>query len=524
MQNKGIDRDTLLTLADLLERETGISLQGLRDELVRARLARRLRVLGIESVRDYATRLEVDSAEMPHFINLMTTNHTYFFREIAHLDFLQNVFLPRFYADGPRPLNLWCAACSTGEEPYTVAMLVDRFLHDQKVTSAVTIMASDINTEALRTAKNGVYPASRLGNLPREIKSEYLRQGRFPHDGFFRVNDHIRKMVRFSPLNLVSPVKLFRRFDLVFCRNVLIYFEPQTVRQVVRFLCDMLQEDGAFITGLSEQVERHDPRLCPLGRSIYTFREDSRYAHQRWEAKSVATTAPPRARPRTVPAPERRSDSKPLSVSRPRHSPVATARSHPHTSLIAIGASTGGIDALQRVVRELRTDGPSVLIAQHIPPKYSSSLADTLAHMTRLEAIEAVDGSALRSGHIYVSPGGRHLTVRSRGGRLVCVVRDAPQRRFRPSVDLLFESLAALNQVHIVAAILTGMGNDGTSGAIALRERGHYVIAQDEETSLVYGMPGSAAAADAVDIQLPLNAIGRSLANRAERGRRSIAA
>lgn len=566
-----IDRDTLLQLAEVLKRESGISLQGLREDLVRARLNRRLTSLGITTLRDYVTRLERDRKELPLFVNLMTTNHTYFFRETPHLEFIENTFLERFFAGGPRPLSIWCAACSTGEEPYTLAMLVHRFLQQRRLTATVRISGTDINTEALRTAQNGVYPANRLSNVPREIRMAYFRQGRIPHDKFYRVNDSIRELVKFSPLNLISPVQMFRRFDLVMCRNVLIYFEPQTVRQVVRFLCDSVATDGAFITGLSEQVERYDPRLCSIGRSIYVFDEASTYRDRPLSytgTKVVGTVAPANAprlsasTRRTTPAP---ADREPAAAAARSRRPSTTARTQPSetspstvppastrptpsrrtradialspstsrtrgaeiaasraalidaTPVIAIGASTGGIEALQAVVPSFETDGPAILIAQHIPPKYSTNLADALALATSLPVREARGGEPVLPGHVYVSPGGRHLTVRRRDDQLVCVVRDTPVRRFRPSVDLLFESLARLEKIRVIAAILTGMGDDGTKGALALREHGHYVIGQDEASSLVYGMPAAAAAAGALDVQLPLRSIGSALVRRAGR-------
>ena len=500
-------QDALLRLGEILRDRTGISLKGLRQELVTARLNKRMTSLGLNSFEKYVDLIERNEKEVAHFINLMTTNHTYFFREKPHIDFLRNVFFPRYFENINRELNILCAACSTGEEAYTVGMLVADTMREMGIRRNVRISGTDINTEAIRLATNGVYPSGRLNNVPKEYRSKYFRQGRYPHEDFFKVSDEVKKMVRFYPLNLISPVQMFNKYDLVMCRNVLIYFEPQTIRQVVGFLRSLLSPEGIFISGLSEHVEDADIQLRHLGRSIHAITNNSIYAHQQWESKGggSALKKNPGASFSSM-GPSAQSAAE-LSYE-PVKGPNGEIR-----ELITIGASTGGVEALCKVLAPLPRNCAPIMIAQHIPKGHSTNLAMTLARSCRLKVVEAQGGMLLEHGHVYVAPGGSHLRVRQGGERLICDLMDESQidARFTPSVDYLFESAARLSSIRISAAILTGMGDDGTKGAKALRARGHRVVVQDEKTSLIWGMPGSAAEAKAADAVLPIHAIGGAL-------------
>ncbi len=181
---------------------------------------------------------------------------------------------------------------------------------------------------------------------------------------------------------------------------------------------------------------------------------------------------------------------------------------------VVIGASTGGPRALSSMLPELcaATDVP-ILIVQHMPPDFTRSLAESLGRKTQGTVVEAIDGMPLEKHSAYIAPGGRHLLLRGPARAPVTGLTDQPpENGCRPSVDVLFRSAAAILQNQVIAVILTGMGCDGTAGLGAIRRAGGYIIAQDEATSVVWGMPGSAVAAGLADEVLPLDRIARAVA------------
>ncbi|MDH5832635.1 protein-glutamate methylesterase/protein-glutamine glutaminase [Luteimonas kalidii] len=180
--------------------------------------------------------------------------------------------------------------------------------------------------------------------------------------------------------------------------------------------------------------------------------------------------------------------------------------------LLAIGASTGGTEAIREVLEQMPADAPATVIVQHIPAAFSGPFAERLDRHSRMTVMEASDQQPLLAGHAYVAPGGRHLRVVRSGARWVCRLGDDdPVRRHRPSVDVLFESVAAHAGRNASAALLTGMGDDGAAGLLALRRAGARTLAQDESSSVIWGMPGAAVALGAADEVVPLEQVARRL-------------
>ena len=180
--------------------------------------------------------------------------------------------------------------------------------------------------------------------------------------------------------------------------------------------------------------------------------------------------------------------------------------------LLAIGASAGGTEAIREVLAQMPADAPAIVIAQHIPAAFSGPFAARLNRHSRMTVVEASHDQPLLAGHAYVAAGGRHLRVVRSGARWHCRLGDDdPVRRHRPSVDVLFESVAAHAGRNASAALLTGMGDDGARGLLALRKAGAYTFAQDEASSVVWGMPGAAVALGATDEVLPLSQIAHRL-------------
>ncbi|MEQ8408473.1 MAG: chemotaxis response regulator protein-glutamate methylesterase [Gammaproteobacteria bacterium] len=180
--------------------------------------------------------------------------------------------------------------------------------------------------------------------------------------------------------------------------------------------------------------------------------------------------------------------------------------------LLAIGASTGGTEAVRQVLEELPLTAPGIVVTQHIPEYFSSAFAERLNQVCAITVSEAVDGEIIVPGHAYVAPGNRHLLVQKDGARWRCRLSDGdPVNRHKPSVDVLFESVAASAGQNATGVILTGMGKDGARGLLKMKEFGAHTIAQDEASSVVWGMPGSAVELGAATSILPLNKIAAEL-------------
>ena len=180
--------------------------------------------------------------------------------------------------------------------------------------------------------------------------------------------------------------------------------------------------------------------------------------------------------------------------------------------MIAIGASAGGTEALRVVLEQMPADSPAIVITQHIPAEFSGPFAERLNRHSAMVVMEAKDGDPILAGHAYVAPGGRHLEVRKDGARWRCkITDDPPVNRHRPAVDVMFQSVIKAVGKNSVAAILTGMGDDGARGLLALREIGVHTVVQDEATSVVWGMPGQAFKIGAACEVLPLDKIAPRL-------------
>lgn len=181
-------------------------------------------------------------------------------------------------------------------------------------------------------------------------------------------------------------------------------------------------------------------------------------------------------------------------------------------SLIAIGASTGGTEAIKEVLENMPADSPGIVITQHIPEKFSTSFAARMDKCSAMKVCEAADGQQILAGHAYIAPGGQHLLVERSGSQYLCRLNNGPAvNRHKPSVNVLFRSVANQLGQNAVGVILTGMGDDGADGLLEMKQSGAMTIAQDERTSIVWGMPGEAVKRNAADEILPLGDIAKRL-------------
>ncbi|AWL13122.1 Protein-glutamate O-methyltransferase [Saliniradius amylolyticus] len=262
------DRD-FGVIRDWLYRKAGIHLGDIKKTLVSGRLQKRLRQLSLTDFRAYIELLESAENGVEHqvAINLLTTNETYFFREKPHYDFLEQRILPD--TDPRKPFKVWSAASSTGEEAYTTAFILSRYFgkHGQW-----EIEGTDINTEVVEDAKRGIYPLSAAKKIPLEYLKESCVKGKGKDAGLFRIRNELRSKVNFGTLNLINPERRLGPFDVVFLRNVLIYFSLPDKQKIVQNVIKNLKPNGWLLVGHSESISGYDERLKQVKAGCYHYK------------------------------------------------------------------------------------------------------------------------------------------------------------------------------------------------------------------------------------------------------------
>jgi two-component system chemotaxis response regulator CheB len=613
---------------------SGIHLTSSKTDLVRARLIARLAELNLPAIRDYRRFLETLPAqhkEWQHLVNQITTNKTDFFREPAHFKYLTDTFLPeweRRHRTGR--LRVWSAASSSGEEPYTLAMVLNRYFGSE---DRFEILASDIDTKVLAVAQNGVYANSRLHEIPMDYVEQAIVKGQREVKGWFKIRKPIAERVRFTRINLVETNFFgLGQFDIIFCRNVFIYFQQETIQEIIRGFSQVLNKDGLLILGHSESVRLPPAIWSTQGPSIYKKRaatvstaktppvqgrvsqlerftghkkkvlivDDSLTIRQLLSTafsqsdrlEVVGALGDPRdvesaiqkLKPDVItldlkmphmdgcqllqeilpkyPIPvviisavtreegplvlealelgavdylqkptlqdlktssaslievvcqatdahvHRKRTSVPAKPLQKRSASLATGKQ----IIVAIGSSTGGIQALAEVLTQLPDSIPPILIVQHIPPAFSRPFAERLNTLCAFQVKEAQDGDLVLNDQVLIAPGGRHMELEGSSKGYQVRLSDGPAvNRHKPSVDVLFESVARLLGPQAIGVLLTGMGQDGARGLKSMKNAGAPTLAQDESSCAVYGMPREAVRLQAVDHVLPLDKIPQSL-------------
>ncbi len=257
--------DDLLTekefefISDLVYKHCGINLHQGKKELVRARIAKRLRATGHKTVADYMKFVLEDQSggEFTHMIDAISTNLTSFFRENQHFQFLTGQFLPQLLErkkkTGQHNIRAWSAACSSGEEPYTMAITLSEAV-DGKGAWDIKILATDISTHVLRIAQNGTYDMKRVEPVPPQLRHKYFTTNKMEDQTVAQVSPHLKEMIRFRHLNLMQAWPFKGPFDFIFCRNVMIYFDKPTQQSLVRRFHECLAPGGLLFTGHSESL------------------------------------------------------------------------------------------------------------------------------------------------------------------------------------------------------------------------------------------------------------------------------
>ncbi len=243
-------------LSSIVYKESGIVLNEKKYSLLVARLAKRMRLKNISCVSDYIQLISDSPDEFKEFIDATTTNHTYFFRENKHCEYMIRTL------DNTKPLKIWSAASSSGEEPYTIAVQLLASLF------SFSIYASDVSDSMLKKCRRGIYPNDRINKIPLPLLHTYFQKGKGKWQDHVKVKPEVMKYVTFDKYNLLSDMPC-DQFDIIFCRNVMIYFDTPTRQKVVTSLLEALKPGGYFFVGLSENLHGLDHGLSVVLPSGY---------------------------------------------------------------------------------------------------------------------------------------------------------------------------------------------------------------------------------------------------------------
>jgi len=260
-------------LSEFIHAEVGIKLPSSKKVMVEARLQKRLRTLGMPGYREYYEFLFSPQGldeELVHLIDVITTNTTEFFREPRHFEIMTQQTLPLWRdANGiGRPFRLWSAGCSTGEEPYTLSIVLSEFALKTQAFR-FSIMATDISTRVLSMARNGVYPEERVGKMPFELKRRYFLRSKDRTKKLVRIAPELRKLVDFRRLNFMESFALPEPLDTIFCRNVMIYFDRATQERLLQKFCTQLRLGGFLFIGHSESLTGMELPLRQFAPTVY---------------------------------------------------------------------------------------------------------------------------------------------------------------------------------------------------------------------------------------------------------------
>ena len=253
----------------------GISLGEHKRQLVQGRLVRRLRAMKLRDFSEYCELLRRDpQGELGELASAISTNVTAFFRESHHFDLLADELLPRWIAEkknGGR-LRIWSAGCATGEEPYTLAMVLAEALEKHGGNVDAKILATDLSPQALETARKGVYPVERLEGVSAERRRRWFLRGEGQYDQYACVHPRLRELVSILPLNLLHDWPMQGPFDAIFCRNVVIYFDKPTKQRLFQRYAGLLPEGGYLFLGHSESMYGLNDNFDLMGRTVYRKR------------------------------------------------------------------------------------------------------------------------------------------------------------------------------------------------------------------------------------------------------------
>jgi chemotaxis response regulator CheB len=430
-----------------------------------ANVSARMRALGKSSLDEYLTTVEQSRAELEALVSLLTIHTTSWFRERPHYGLFSRYSREWGEANLEREaFKVLSAGCSTGEEPYSFALVLEGLKADAlKLEYEVT--GIDVDPVSIHACKQALYHGRGLSDIEARYHRFLEQSDSVSH---FRPNRAIRDACQFNVASLVERLPFSdATFDAVVCRNVLIYLSPEKQALAVSELTRVLKSGGLLTIGLSDALPPGNRTLRSLGTTSYIksrFGQAVEFRSSMLQDQERLMSVPPGRQAASEP-PGRRFDA------------------------LLIGASTGGIEALQRLLVDMPSTFPPVLVVQHIDAHYVDDLVALLVKTSGLAAGRVVPGTELERGHVYVAPAHRHLQLREQRGKLLLHLSDAgPIDGHRPSVTALFDSARPVAE-RVLACLLTGMGADGAASLNTLKGHGAYTLCQDERSSVVFGMP-----------------------------------
>lgn len=266
----GITEQEFKKLADYIKLNYGIHLKKEKQSLITGRLHNVLLEKNFESFSQYYDYIVQDKTgdAITTLVDKVTTNHTFFMREVDHFYYFRDKVLPYLTDTVPdKDLRIWSAGCSTGEEPYTLAMIIDEFFQNEKLCWDTKILATDISNKVLDIAKHGIYSSEKIAPLPAYWKGNYLKK--IDNDNYI-LNDKIRNEVIFRKFNLMDKSMPFKKkFHVIFCRNVMIYFDAKTKKELVERFYDMMEPGGFLFIGHSESLNRDETKYRYIMPALY---------------------------------------------------------------------------------------------------------------------------------------------------------------------------------------------------------------------------------------------------------------
>ena len=261
MQQKTLSEAEFKKIGAYIEKNVGIKMPPEKRMMMQSRLASRLKALHLDSYKAYIDYVfsgkDTDNHELIMMIDAMTTNLTEFFREPQHFDFMRNTALPNYAAQKLGKIKIWSAGCSTGQVPYTLSMVMSEYIKQNPLGSIrdFSVLATDISTKVLDKAASAVYPMDAVKGVPQQIMHQYFLRGKDPANPVVRLKQDIRSHVNFMRLNFMDDEYGFRdTFQIIFCRNVLIYFDKANQERVIRQFLRYLEPNGYLFLGHSETI------------------------------------------------------------------------------------------------------------------------------------------------------------------------------------------------------------------------------------------------------------------------------
>jgi len=264
------------SLRQLVSTYTGISLSDKKSELIYGRISKRLRALGLHCFGEYCDLLKNNPGdELEHFSNAVTTNLTAFFREAHHFEYLAQQVVPLLLErySSKRRLRIWSAGCSTGEEAYSIAMTLRESIPDIDKLD-ICILASDLDTNVLQVGAGGIYHEKSIEGLSDARRRRWFQRGKGQHNEMVRVAPELRNMITFKQLNLMDDWPMQGLFDVIFCRNVVIYFDKPTQRILFERFANVMHQEGHLFIGHSETLSKINDRFHLIDKTIYRGRAE----------------------------------------------------------------------------------------------------------------------------------------------------------------------------------------------------------------------------------------------------------